>query len=145
MNTFKKDYNIGLKNEVKIFNLIKSFDADVKMTPPSHVIDYISSKYIYELKTRNCDRYSYDTTIVGYNKLLYADNQEKQLILIFSFKDGVYYVKYDKDFKYTKRKYVRNPRTDYIDVQKDYVFIPVSQLIPISTLKDQFNSPAATI
>jgi hypothetical protein len=55
--------------------------------------------------------------------------------MIFSFIDGVYYVKYNPEIDYTVRDYCRNKRTGIVDKVKPYVFIPVSDLRPFSAFK----------
>ena len=145
MSSFKKDLQLGLKSESNVFNILKRSFPDIKSTNSSCIVDYISNenKLIFELKTRNCYKNTYPTTIVGNNKLIYADkHKEYTLILLFKFIDGLFYCKYDQDLEFQIEPYVRNARTDYIDKKKDYVFIPLSQLKSFGLFKENdFNNP----
>lgn len=143
--TFKSDFITGLKEEVTVLNKLKIVDPTIYQTNSTAIVDFISDKYIYELKKRNCKKTTYPTTIIGYNKLLYADKQDKPFILLFSFTDGLYYCVYNSDLKYNVKKFVRHSRSDYIDKRSDYVFIDVDQLKPFSTFENQFNSPRPTV
>lgn len=143
--TFAKDFQDGMRAEARVYSQLKEFDPTVKSTYTSCVVDFVSEDRIYELKKRNCKKNTYPTTIVGYNKLQYADKQDKRLVLLFEFTDGLYYCEYTKDMIYSVQKFVRNKRSDYNDHRKDYVYIPVEQLKPISTFKNYFDRPTATV
>jgi len=50
----------------------------------------------YEIKARRCAMNSYPTTIIPYSKI--AKKEEKDnLIFVFLFTDGLYYIKYNQD------------------------------------------------
>jgi uncharacterized protein YeeX (DUF496 family) len=80
------------------------------------------------LKTRNNKYNKYPTTLLPLDKII-----SNNMIFLFSFQDGLYYIKYDKILFHTFeiKKYVRNIRNDYNDKLKDYLFIPIEKLIKI--------------
>lgn len=131
--TQKQDLQFGYTEEERVFNILKLKYPDIKKTGKYCPVDFISEEtgYVFELKSRNCKKDDYTTTVLPYSKLQYADNldPEYQLILLFSFTDGLYQVVYNKDLIYEVRKFCRNKRSDYNDKPKDYCFIPVIQLI----------------
>lgn len=146
--SFKKDYAQGIKNEAKIFDKLKKIDENVKKPlNKMNIVDFYSDMYLYELKTRNNRLNTFPTTIVGFNKINYADKVNKPLIIIFSFTDGDYYYKH---YKYNKSsiivdKFVRNKRCDFVDKKADYAFIPVKDLRPLYLLKNEFYRPTSTV
>lgn len=148
--SFKKDYRQGIKNEINIFNKLKEIDNSIKKTTNKLcIIDFYSNNYLYELKTRNNKLNTFPTTIVGHNKIKYANKLNKSLIIVFSFTDGDYYYKHSTDnlqnSKMIINKFVRNSRSDFKDKVADYVYIPVKELKPLHLLENEFYSPTSTI
>lgn len=138
--TFKRDYKFGIQNEEKIFERLKKIDTDVKKASYKYnVVDFYSDMYLYELKTRNYRLNSFDKTIVGFNKIKYADEINKPLIILFNFTDGCYYYKH---YKYSKNrieveKFCRPKREDHNDKPADYAYIQVKDLKPLYLLKNE--------
>jgi hypothetical protein len=99
MNSIKsKDLEFGFSNENKYFELIKkTFDINLERTTKNYIFDYESDKTLVELKSRRCDSNTYPTTMVGENKIKYAEKSTKDVYFVFAFNDGVYYWKYDKN------------------------------------------------
>ena len=146
--SFKLDYKKGIKNEFNLLNKLIKIDNSIKKTNnPMCAIDFYSKSFLYELKTRNNQLNTYPTTMIGLNKLLFADKLNKPLIMIFSFTDGDYYCKYSKNHKlnFTVNKFVRNYRGDFKDKLADYVYIPISELKPLDVLKHEFDCPTSTV
>lgn len=134
MASFAVDYKEGKKEEEKILPIIrKHFNKDIKPTiKTNHTFDfYDEDECFYELKKRNNRHNTFPTTIIGINKI-----SNKKLILLFSFSDGLYYIKYNKKLfdTFEKRLFVRNKRTDFTDKIKEYLFIPISDLTFLQNL-----------
>jgi hypothetical protein len=91
---FQKDYIFGKQSEIKILPLIKQyFNDNITQTTEQYAeYDFISDFYNFELKSRKNNFNTYPSTMITSNKL---KNTEKQLILLFNFTDGLYYIKYD--------------------------------------------------
>ena len=91
---FQKDYIYGKQQEIKILPLIEQyFDDNITQTTTQYAeYDFTSDFYNFELKSRKNNFNTYPTTMITSNKL---KNTDKQLILLFEFTDGLYYIKYD--------------------------------------------------
>jgi hypothetical protein len=107
---------------------------DVKKTTKSHPFDFYNDEYYFELKSRNVYKNTYQTTIIGLNKIEFAKKTEKFCIFLFKFIDGLYFYIYDKDDP--ENKINIGGRSDRgIDEYKPYFHIPISSLNPIEILK----------
>jgi len=125
MPTFRKDYQFGKKKEIILKPKIEAFFNDITFTTSNLCpYDLKGENHFYEIKSRNISSCRFDTTILPCSKL------RENLICIFSFSDGDYYIKYDKEkFDGFQRKmFCRQKRSDYKDMPKEYIFIPVKQL-----------------
>jgi hypothetical protein len=128
MATFKKDYQDGKEDEIRVLPIItKYFNKDISLSSKkTDVYDFKDTEgTVYELKRRNNRHNSYPTTIIGINKI-----QNNNCILLFDFSDGLYFIKYDKTLfdTFQRNLFVRNKRLDYHDVEKEYLFIPIDKL-----------------
>jgi hypothetical protein len=128
MATFKKDYQDGKEDEIRVLPIItKYFNKDISLTTKkTDVYDFKDTEgTVYELKRRNNRHNSYPTTIIGINKI-----QNNNCILLFDFSDGLYFIKYDKVLfdTFQRNLFVRNKRLDFHDVEKEYLFIPINKL-----------------
>jgi hypothetical protein len=108
--------------------------------------DLRNSKITGEVKTRRVNSYTYDTTIVGFNKVKecikeYNENGGRLLKIwrfYFIFKDGVYFW----DFKKPDEDYIVDigGRTDRgIDERKDYCYIDCQKLTLLTTQIKSFS------
>lgn len=92
------DYKFGHQLESELFSLFcEKFDAELKMQPKYNVFDYASDKTLVELKSRRCRHNTYPTTMIGANKFEKLVTDNRDAYFVFSFTDGIYYWKYDKD------------------------------------------------
>jgi len=134
MATFKNDYLVGKTQELTVLEQInKFFEDDIKQSNDKYCsYDFIGTKYIYELKSRNNLMNAYPTTIIGGDKII----DDRKQIFLFKFLDGLYYIKKNnKLFKtFVKEDFVRNKRSDFIDMKKQYIFIPVDKLTKIDVV-----------
>lgn len=91
----KKDRRLGFKKENKFEKWLCErdwFPGVFEKNKGWSVLDYtnIEEKIIIELKGRRCEKYTYDTTIIGYNKYLKARKlmgKGYKVFFFFSFSD----------------------------------------------------------
>jgi hypothetical protein len=128
MATFKNDYKTGKSQEMNIIETIRQYFNDNinSTTDKFSPYDYVGDHYVYELKSRNNVYKAYPTTLIGGDKII----EGKPQIFLFKFLDGLYYIEKDeKLFKtFVKEDFVRHQRTDFIDIKKKYIFIPIDKL-----------------
>jgi hypothetical protein len=127
---FKKDYTFGLKKEIELLPKIKLFFNDETITQLDrlNVFDYKGDNKYIELKSRNNNYNKYPTTMIGYNKIKKALELNEDVYFIFSFTDGIYYYKFDKDKELEiKRNYCSRRDRGRPEI-KDYYFIPIEIL-----------------
>ena len=126
--TFEQDYKFGIENENKIIVDLNLYFKDViSKTDKFCKYDFESNKAIYELKSRNNNYKTFDTTLIPFDKIL---KTTKIQYFIFSFFDGLYYIKYEKDLFdcFDLMPFQRHQRSDYVDMKKLYYYIPVWML-----------------
>jgi len=129
---FNKNKCFGIQNEITMLPIIREFfnDSTISKTPKTHCpFDYESSDTLYELKTRNNCYNRYPDTIFPCKKFTYLPDKNK--ILIFSFTDGNYYIKYIPELFETFHREKKQYRFDRgpIDQAAEYVNIPITSLI----------------
>ena len=132
----ENDYIFGKVNEHKLFSLIRdSFDLNMKQTKYKFDnFDFISDKFIIELKSRRINHNTYNEVFISYNKIVNYINsnhyKKKQLILIFNFLDKIMFIIYDKElfdtFKIIDVEF--NKRINKIDKM---IYIPFKYLIEL--------------
>ena len=130
MSKFLKDYNFGLQKEVEILEIIKKYfndDTIIKLNN-YNVFDFKGLSY-YELKSRNNEYNKYSSTMIGNNKIIKANQLTEDVYFLFSFTDGLYYWKFNKNYKLEIKKGGRKDRG--IFEYSDYAFIPIEILIKI--------------
>jgi hypothetical protein len=97
------DYNFGKKSEEELYSLIKNtFDKTLKPKKEKYALfDFESANTAVELKTRRCTSNTYPDTMIGLNKIEYANrNSDKTIIFCFNFTDGLYYFKHQEEYDY---------------------------------------------
>lgn len=91
-----KQLEYGLSNESKILLIIKNvFSKNIEKSKYKYSkYDYFDkqSKYIFELKTRRITHNQYPTALLNVCKINY-----KNLIIIYEYTDGLFYIKYDEE------------------------------------------------
>lgn len=128
----KKDGDLG---EDKVLPLVeKYFNVKIRKTSNYHEFDFVDNLgTYYEVKSRNNNYATYDTTMVGYNKIVYANNYlvGKPVYFIFNFLDGVYYYEYEQS-KLNELEIRIGGRSDRgKEEYKKYCYIPIKKLIKI--------------
>lgn len=100
LNTIKiNDLSFGLNKELSEISKIKNkFSKSLKPTNNFFVFDYVSPECYVELKSRRNKLNTYPDTMVGKNKMDYAETVvDRPVYFVFSFIDGLYYWKYNQD------------------------------------------------
>jgi hypothetical protein len=93
--SFKIDLEYGLIRENNVLEKIKKYfnDETIKKTTDRFCkYDFESPTCKYELKSRKNTMRAYPTTIIPTHKVV-----DGNLIFVFNFTDGLYYIQYDKE------------------------------------------------
>lgn len=123
-----EDCEFGLVNQKNIKPILERFFED-ELTDTSLFdrYDFKGKQNVYEVKSRRNAYQKYPTTLIG------EDKAGENVIFVFYFTDGVYYITYDKEvFKSFECKPFRRWRAGVRDKEKDYIYIPIESLTRIS-------------
>lgn len=143
-NILKVGYQLGRKGENIIYYLLKSKfpKNNIKKTDRYCFYDFeIEGKNILiEVKNRNISKDKYKTTIFGYDKLIKFNDFNKTkgnkyiFIIIFIYKDGIYFHKYNKKYNYEIKPYHRNSIYNHTFSHKPHIFFPINKLLEINSI-----------
>jgi hypothetical protein len=134
----KEDLKMGEINESKhIDTLCEKFETElIKDTNKFSIMDWSNkSATVYaELKSRRVNHNTYPTAIVGLNKINFCNDSTKTYYFAFSYQDGLYYIKFNKELFKTFE--IKNMKISYRgDVGRtevnDVIHIPVNLLTKI--------------
>jgi len=128
---FKKsyiDYLVGIEKETQLLPIAKKYfnDESIYKLDKHNIFDFQGNNKFIELKSRNNEKNKYLTTMIGYNKIMKASELEEDVYFIFSFTDGIYYWKYDKNFNLEIKKNHCSRKDRGCSEINDYAFIPVN-------------------
>jgi hypothetical protein len=120
-------YIYGKQQEKKVYPIIEEYfeGENIIQTKDQYSrYDFVGNTKVFELKSRRNRHNSYSTTMITCNKLKKLD---KELILLFNFTDGLYFIKYDDDlFKtFFSQPFKRDEVNAY---PLDHVYIPIEHL-----------------
>jgi hypothetical protein len=131
MSKFITDYHFGIQNEIKILPIIKEYfkDDSIIRLDKNNIFDYKGDNKFIELKSRNNEYNKYPTTMIGYNKILKSLELKEDVFYLFNFIDGLYYWKFNKNYKINIQRGGRSDRgkAEY----SNYAFIPIELLTKI--------------
>ena len=128
--TNQEDY---IKKQAEIFFNIKLN----KTLDKYNIIDYVNDTHLIELKSRRVYRRTYETTMIGQNKI---DAMKKGLLLgmrcicLFNFTNGLYYYEITKDSIKNIKENMYGGRSDRGDNEykaNGYTYIPTLLLTKI--------------
>jgi len=124
----QKDFILGFTGEDEVIQILREkMDPYIKPCSQFNLFDFETCNCLYELKTRRCNHNTYNDTMIGMNKILYAQNNlEKDIFFIFNYKDGLYYWKFNIIQPLNYRYGGRSDRGS--NEYKEYAFIPISYL-----------------
>lgn len=121
----ENDYQYGRGKEGEVLTIMENYFKDnIKQTAQRYdTKDYLGEKYKYELKSRRNKYNAFPTTLMPMDKT--GDN----VILLFNFTDGLYYIQYDKEI-FSKFKTGLFQRKDggQNNPNKVYYYIPIEKL-----------------
>jgi hypothetical protein len=122
-----KWYAFGKVQEARVLPVIREkFQRDIIASEGQYAkYDFYDDDYNYELKSRTFHYRKYDTTMIQLNKTCKCD--EKGLMLLFNFTDGVYYIEYNEEQfdKYFRQQYSQvNESWD----ERPHLYIPITDL-----------------
>lgn len=151
------DLRDGLQNEVDNAHIIRRISGRgdfKKTTDPYHPMDWISRKdadgnssllYMEQKGStetfankkriaKNAGGIGQDGMVIGYNKVKYLKDNNKNAIFFFKFLDGTRYLRYDKDLFETFprgmfQRQSRNTATKVVDTPKMCIYIPFDLMI----------------
>ena len=125
----KKDLSFGDRHEKNCQPIIETITGKLNKTAPFHSYDFYNDTYFVELKSRRCNKNTYPTTMVGYNKIKKATDPTKTYLFCFKFYDGLFYHIYNPKVIYEIKKGGRWDR-NCLEIS-DYLYIPIEDLILI--------------
>ena len=135
MNKKNNDIEFGLNKEDEYYELFKDcFDETLeKVNNKYNLFDYIGQDCYIELKSRRNAHNKYPDTMIGFNKVEFAKSTNKTIIFCFSFTDGIYYYKFNKEDLYNNKLRVDiGGRCDRGCIERNtYCYIPIKLLKPV--------------
>ena len=133
----KSDIVFGEKSEVSLMSRVEGLVGQpLARQGGFNIMDYANmNKTVYvELKTRRIRHNAYPTAIIGKNKINFCSDPSKEYYFVFSYLDGVFYIKFDAElfasFE-TEREFCRGERVDCVNRAQWVVFVPSHLLLPI--------------
>ena len=126
------DILYGEMEEDRLIDILnEKWNTNIKKLPSNHPLDFISGdgSFYIEIKARRNNYNKYPTTMIGYNKIKYAQYSNKKVFFLFSFNDGMYQYEYNKNDKLIKAPGGRWDRGR--SEVTDYIYIPIEKLVKI--------------
>jgi hypothetical protein len=122
-----ESYKYGKIQEKKVYPIIEEYFTGENIIQTKNQYDkydFVGDSKVFELKSRKNKMKSYPTTMITCNKLKKID---KDLILLFNFTDGLYFIKYEKELfdSFFSQPFVRDEVNAY---PLDHVYIPIEYL-----------------
>lgn len=131
-----EDLKFGETAEISLNDKLNTyFNCSLTQTPQKHIFDFINKekKVIIEVKTRKNTKHKYNDTMVGYNKVLEANNLVKEgwdVYFVFNFTDLLTYYHYETENPSWIRQGGRDDRGKK-EWKPKYYYVPVIHLINI--------------
>jgi hypothetical protein len=135
-DSIESEYKNGVNIETNLFPIIQSYfhTSSLEKLSVYHPFDFKSSTCYFEIKSRRTKLNDYENTIIGLNKIQFAETNYKvglKFYFIFHFSDGIYYYKYEQnDINILKQvRITRKDRQQYQVGVKTYCKIDNKDLI----------------
>lgn len=133
--TQAEDVKFGTLKELELQKEVEEFTGKKMNRIGGYaVFDYVSEdkKTYVELKSRRCKYTSYPTTLIPLIKVQKASLIHKRkgykCYFMFAFLDGIYYTKFMPEMFSFVEKFKRNPRSDCVEKNDEYVMLPTEFL-----------------
>ena len=122
---YPADYKFGIEQEDIVLPKLRDFfGREIKKSEDRFAkSDFFDDEYYYEMKSRTNTYNKYPTTIITCDKI----REEKKLIFLFNFTDGLYYIEYDKE-KFSKYERKMFSRANLSWNEKSHVYININDL-----------------
>lgn len=122
---YPEDYKFGTEKEEQVLPKLKEFfKRNVERSECRFCkFDFYDDEYIYEMKSRTNTYNKYPTTMITEDKI----REDKKLILLFNFTDGLYYIEYDKE-KFANYERKNFSRANIAWNEKSHLYIPINDL-----------------
>jgi len=134
MRSFRNDYSFGVQNEERVMPVLeRTFNENFEKTPKYHPLDFKGRGCWVEVKTRTFPVAKYETTMLPFSKIEYAQKCENSVYFVFVFTDGIYYILYDPAVfsTFSVNVFQRTARSDHFDTPQNYIYIPTRLLTQI--------------
>ena len=125
---YSNDYKFGTEQEDLVLPKLREFfKRDIKKSEDKYAkSDYYDNDFYYEMKSRTNAYKKYPTTMITEDKI----REDKKLILLFNFTDGLYYIEYNKEkFANYERKMFSRAGVSWNE--KSHLYLPINDLLPI--------------
>ena len=124
-----QDIAFGLNSEEEMINILNAkFNTKVRKLEKYNVFDFETKTRLIELKSRKNLSTKYPTTMIGNNKIIEAEKQNKKVYFVFKFTDSIKYIRYNKSLfdKFQRRV---GGRSDINCIESNtYCHIPIHEL-----------------
>lgn len=135
----KNDLAFGEASEMSNLDILQMYlNTTLERKGGYAVFDFENpTKTIFvELKSRRIKHDTYDTAIIGLNKIAFCEELcDVQYWFAFCYLDGIYVIKYDSelfaDFE-VRKDYIRGPRNDVENKPQTVVMIPIKHLTKVN-------------
>ena len=133
MNNQKtQDLALGELKENAIQSVIdKAFKCKTEKLPPFFPYDFkdLTTNTYFEHKGRRNEYNKYPTTMIGQNKIDFANKHpDNDYVFIYGFSDNNYYIRYDKEL-FSSFEIKKGGRFDREGPEiKQYLYIPIEHL-----------------
>jgi len=108
-----QDIAFGLTSENEMISILNAkFNTNVRQLEKYNVFDFETKTRLIELKSRKNLSTKYPTTMIGDNKIIEAEKQNKKVYFVFKFTDSIKYIRYNKSLfdKFQRRVGGRSDR-----------------------------------
>lgn len=129
-----EDIRFGTESETNLHKQIESLVGDeVIWKGGFDTFDFHNkAKTIWvELKTRRIKHDTYPTALIGKNKVEFCNSPGVDYYFVFSYLDGLFYIKYDKalfDTFKDNNNFYRSVRDDCNTARQTVIYIPIEHL-----------------
>jgi hypothetical protein len=133
-HTLRGDVAFGTTSELNNLETLQNFfQTTLERRGGYSVFDYANPGRTIEveLKTRRINHDTYDSAIIGQNKINYCNNPDVEYWFAYCYMDGVYAIKYDAELFATFERndsYRRGERADARNNADSIVYIPTNLL-----------------
>lgn len=134
----RADLSFGTQSEFNVMEVLQQYlETTLNRLGGYAVFDFESpdKTIMVELKSRRIRHNTYDTALIGLNKIAFCDKMtDVTFHLAFAYTDGLYTIQYNKeqfDSFEVRHNYVRGARDDATNTPSSVVMIPTKLLTKV--------------